>query len=79
MEFFISWEGYYLLVYFYEGCFVYEGMGVLIVYWILCLRLISFFIVMNDYGFELLLDIEILIEEVFNVGLFSIVNLWEDI
>jgi ATP-dependent Lhr-like helicase len=79
MESFTSREGHHLLVYPYEGRFVHEGMGALIAYRISRLRPISFSIAMNDYGFELLSDTEIPIEEALSAGLFSTVNLREDI
>jgi ATP-dependent Lhr-like helicase len=79
MEYFTSREGHHLLVYPYEGRFVHEGMGALIAYRISRLMPISFSIAMNDYGFELLSDHEIPVEEALKDGLFSTANLREDI
>lgn len=79
MEYFTSREGHHLLVYPYEGRFVHEGMGALIAYRISRLMPISFSIAMNDYGFELLSDHEIPVEEALQAGLFSTANLREDI
>lgn len=79
IEYFKSREGYHLLVYPFEGRFVHEGMGSLLAYRISRLQPISFSIAMNDYGFELLSDIEIPVEEALAKGLFSTQNLSEDI
>lgn len=79
MEYFKSREGYHLLVYPFEGRFVHEGMGSLLAYRISRLQPISFSIAMNDYGFELLSDIEIPVEEALAKGLFSTDKLSDDI
>lgn len=79
MEYFKSREGYHLLVYPFEGRFVHEGLGSLLAYRISRLQAISFSIAMNDYGFELLSDMEIPVEEALANGLFSTENLSEDI
>lgn len=79
IEYFQSREGYHLLVYPFEGRFVHEGMGSLLAYRISRLRPISFSIAMNDYGFELLSDLEIPVEETLEKGLFSTEKLSEDI
>ncbi len=79
MEYFTSREGHHLLVYPYEGRFVHEGMGALLAYRISRLVPITFSIAMNDYGFELLSDTEIPVEEALEAGLFSTNNLREDI
>ncbi len=75
IEYFKSREGYHLVVYPFEGRYVHEGMGSLLAYRISRLKPISFSIAMNDYGFELLSDIEIPIEEALEAGLFSTVDL----
>lgn len=79
MEYFTSREGHHLLVYPFEGRFVHEGMGSLLAYRISRLMPISFSIAMNDYGFELLSDQAIPIDEALEKGLFSTQNLSEDI
>jgi ATP-dependent Lhr-like helicase len=79
IEYFKSREGYHLVVYPFEGRYVHEGMGSLLAYRISQLQPISFSIAMNDYGFELLSDIEIPIEEALEAGLFSTQNLSADI
>lgn len=79
IEYFKSREGYHLLVYPFEGRFVHEGIGSLLAYRISRLKPISFSIAMNDYGFELLSDIEIPIEEALEKGVFSTESLSDDI
>ncbi len=79
IEYFKSREGYHLVLYPYEGRFVHEGMGALIAYRISRLQPLSFSIAMNDYGFELLSDSGIPIEEALSRGLFSTEGLSQDI
>ncbi len=79
IEYFKSKEGYHLLIYPFEGRYVHEGMGSLLAYRISKLKPISFSIAMNDYGFELLSDIEIPVEEALETGLFQTQNLTNDI
>lgn len=63
IESFSTSEGYHVLMYPFEGRFVHEGMAALVAYRIAMLQPITFSIAMNDYGFELLSDQEIPIEE----------------
>lgn len=79
IEYFKSREGYHLVFFPFEGRFVHEGMGSLLAYRISKLLPISFSIAMNDYGFELLSDTEIPIEEALEKGLFLSENLYKDI
>ena len=79
MEYFKDREGYHLLFYPFEGRYVHEGMGALFAYRISQLQPISFSIAMNDYGFELLSDIEIPVWEAVENGLFETTQLGEDI
>jgi ATP-dependent Lhr-like helicase len=79
IEYFKDREGYHCVFYPFEGRFVHEGMGALIAYRISKLQPISFSIAMNDYGFELLSDRPIPIEEAIEQELFSTKNLGEDI
>ncbi len=79
MEYFSSREGHHLVVYPFEGRFVHEGLGALTAYRISRLSPISFSIAMNDYGFELLSDSPIPIEEALEQGLFSAEGLSADI
>ncbi|MEZ4948665.1 MAG: hypothetical protein R2784_04650 [Saprospiraceae bacterium] len=52
-------EGFHLLFYPFEGRYVHEGMSALFAWRIARLKPISFSIAFNDYGFELLSDVEI--------------------
>jgi ATP-dependent Lhr-like helicase len=79
IEYFSSREGYHLLIYPFEGRFVHEGLGALLAYRLSRLSPLSFSIAMNDYGFELLSDKEIPIEEALNKELFSTRDLFLDI
>jgi len=75
----ISKEGSHVFFYPFEGRFVHEILGALIAYRISVSYPISFSIAMNDYGFELLSDVDIPIEEVLAEDLFTMENLKEDI
>lgn len=79
IEYFESREGHHLLIYPFEGRFVHEGMGALIAYRLGRIKPISFSIAMNDYGFELLSDQPIPMEEAITDGLFSTEELSLDI
>ncbi|RFZ81370.1 ligase-associated DNA damage response DEXH box helicase [Mucilaginibacter terrenus] len=80
IESFKSKEGHHLLFYPFEGRLVHEGMASLLAYRISRIRPASFSIAMNDYGFELLTDEDIPIEEALeDADFFSINNLIEDI
>jgi len=79
IEYFESREGYHLLVYPFEGRFVHEGLAALLAYRISRIRPISFSIAMNDYGFELLSDQSIPIQEAIENGLFNTSRLSQDI
>ncbi|MCB0640689.1 MAG: DNA ligase-associated DEXH box helicase, partial [Phaeodactylibacter sp.] len=79
IEYFQSREGYHLLMYPYEGRFVHEGMGALMAYRLGQLKPITFSIAMNDYGFELLSDQPIPIEEALATDLFQTRSLPRDI
>ncbi|ERM81561.1 DEAD/DEAH box helicase [Rhodonellum psychrophilum GCM71 = DSM 17998] len=74
-----SKEGFHLFFYPFEGRVVHEILGALVAYRISVSYPISFSIAMNDYGFELLSDIDIPIEEILEQDLFSEKNLTEDI
>jgi ATP-dependent Lhr-like helicase len=71
--------GNHIFMYPFEGMFVHEVLAGLIAYRISKMTRISFSISMNDYGFELLSDKEIPLEEALELDLFSEENLWEDI
>ncbi|MEM6723160.1 MAG: ligase-associated DNA damage response DEXH box helicase [Bacteroidota bacterium] len=79
IEYFKDREGYHLIFYPFEGRYVHEGMGSLMAYRISKLTPISFTIAMNDYGFELLSDQEIPIDQAIEEGLFSTRHLSRDI
>ncbi|MEB0248543.1 ligase-associated DNA damage response DEXH box helicase [Mucilaginibacter sp. 5B2] len=80
IESFKSREGHHLLFYPFEGRLVHEGMASLLAYRISKIKPASFSIAMNDYGFELLTDEDIPIEEALeNADFFSINNLIDDI
>lgn len=71
--------GHHLFFYPFQGMFVHEVLAGLIAYRMSKLQKITFSISMNDYGFELLSDQEIAIEEALELDLFSEENLMEDI
>ena len=74
-----SKDGYHVLMYPFEGRFVHEGIGALIAYRISLLQPISFSIAMNDYGFELLSDQPIPMQDAIDTNIFSTDHLMEDI
>ena len=73
-----SKEGYHLLIYPFEGRQLHEALSAIIAYRIGKIKKISFSIAMNDYGFELLSDQPIPVDEHNAKDLFSVVNLFED-
>lgn len=75
----ISKEGYHVFFYPFEGRLVHEILGAMIAYRISVSYPLSFSIAMNDYGFELLSDSPIPIEDILEEDLFSEKNLPEDI
>ncbi|MGN6180277.1 MAG: ligase-associated DNA damage response DEXH box helicase [Mucilaginibacter sp.] len=80
IESFKSTEGHHLIFYPFEGRLVHEGMASLLAYRISRIKSASFSIAMNDYGFELLTDEDIPIEEALeDASFFSIDNLLDDI
>ena len=74
-----SREGHHLFFYPFEGRYVHEGMSALIAYRISRLKPITFSIAMNDYGFELLSDQPIPLQEALDNQLFTDQHLLEDI
>jgi len=73
-------EGHHIYVYPFEGKFVHEIMGNLMAYRISkMIEPMSFSIATNDYGFEILSDKPIPIEDVLGMDVFSTDNLTEDI
>ncbi|MDF3077817.1 MAG: ligase-associated damage response box helicase [Sphingobacteriaceae bacterium] len=79
IEKFTSRDGHHLYFYPFDGRLVHEGMASLFAYRISKIKRSTFSIAMNDYGFELLTDEEMPLEEAIANDLFSIDNLLEDI
>jgi ATP-dependent Lhr-like helicase len=79
IELFESKEGHHMIMYPFEGRFVHEGLGAVFAKRIASVKPMSFSIAMNDYGFELLSDQEIPLQEAIEKGLFSDDGLEEDI
>ncbi|MEM7550469.1 MAG: ligase-associated DNA damage response DEXH box helicase [Bacteroidota bacterium] len=74
-----SKDGCHVFVYPFEGRFVHEGLSHLLAYRISMLQPISFSIAFTDYGFELLSDQDIPIEDAVDTDIFSANQLYEDI
>lgn len=74
-----SSEGYHVYMYPFAGRAVHEILSTLVAWRISQIQPISFSIAMNDYGFELLSDTEIPLEEALELDLFTTKNLMEDI
>lgn len=74
-----SENGYHLLVYPFEGRNVHEAMSAILAYRIGKLFPLTFSIAMNDYGFELLSDQPIPLDDSNVEELFSLNNLTADI
>lgn len=79
IERFESREGHHIVVYPFEGRFIHEAMGSLLAFRMSLLKPITFSIAMNDYGFELLSDQPIPIEEALDNDLFSEAHLLDDL
>jgi ATP-dependent Lhr-like helicase len=79
IETFKTREGYHAIFYPFEGRFVHEALGSLLAYRISLLLPISFTLAFNDYGFELLSDQEINMEQVLDNNLFSAEFLMDDL
>ncbi|MCU0441287.1 MAG: ligase-associated DNA damage response DEXH box helicase [Bacteroidia bacterium] len=71
-------DGHHVFIYPFEGRFVHEGLASLVAYRISRLLPISFSMSFNDYGFELLSDQPIPIEEALGDDLFGEDNLFND-
>ena len=74
-----SREGHHLLFYPFEGRLVHEGMASLFAYRISKIKNATFSIAMNDYGFELLTDEDIPLQEALEADLFTLNHLLDDI
>ncbi len=72
-------DGFHLFVYPFEGRLVHEAMAAVLAYRISLITPITFSIAMNDYGFELLSDQPIPLDDANVYELFSTDNLLNDI
>jgi ATP-dependent Lhr-like helicase len=72
-------DGYHLFVYPFEGRLVHEAMAAILAWRISRIRPITFSFVMNDYGFELLSDQPIPVDDSNVYDLFSAEGLLQDI
>lgn len=72
-------DGFHLFVYPFEGRLVHEAMAALLAYRISRITPITFSFAMNDYGFELLSDQPIPVDDTNVYELFSEENLVQDI
>lgn len=79
IETFKTREGYHALFYPFEGRFVHEALASLMAYRISLLSPITFSLAYNDYGFELLSDTEIDIQQVLDNNLFTPEHLHHDL
>jgi len=74
-----SKDGHHVIIYPFEGRIVHEILAGLVAYRIGRIKPLSFSLSMNDYGFELLSDETIPIEDAIEQGLYSPINLFEDL
>jgi ATP-dependent Lhr-like helicase len=72
-------EGFHVFVYPFEGRLVNEAMAAILAYRLSLVTPITFSIAMNDYGFELLSDQPIPLDDTNAYELFSVENLLADI
>ena len=72
-------DGFHLFVYPFEGRLVHEAMAAILAYRISRIIPITFSFAMNDYGFELLSDKPIPVDDTNVYDLFSTENLFQDI
>lgn len=72
-------DGYHLFVYPFEGRLVHEAMAAILAYRLSLITPITFSFAMNDYGFELLSDQPIPLDDSNAYTLFSPENLFADI
>ncbi len=79
IETFKTREGYHAIFYPFEGRFVHEALSSLLAYRISLLSPITFSLAYNDYGFELLSDQYLDMQEVLDNNLFSSAYLFEDL
>jgi ATP-dependent Lhr-like helicase len=79
IETFKTREGYHAIFYPFEGRFVHEALASLMAYRISLLTPITFSLAYNDYGFELLSDQEIDMQQVLDNNLFAPQHLHHDL
>lgn len=79
IEYFETREGHHVVMYPFEGRLVHEGIAAVVAHRIASISPITFSIAMNDYGFELLSDQEIPIEEALETNVLGTENLYQDI
>lgn len=79
IETFKTREGYHAIFYPFEGRFVHEALASLMAYRISLLTPITFSLAYNDYGFELLSDQEIDMQQVLDNNLFTPQHLHQDL
>ena len=79
IETFKTREGYHAIFYPFEGRFVHEALASLMAYRISLLSPISFSLAYNDYGFELLSDQQIDMQQVLDNDLFTPQHLHQDL
>ena len=72
-------DGFHLFVFPFEGRLVHEAMAAILAYRISRITPITFSLAMNDYGFELLSDQPIPLDDTNSYELFSPDNLYADI
>lgn len=79
IETFKTREGFHSIFYPFEGRFVHEALSSLLAYRISLLSPITFTLAYNDYGFELLSDQEVDMQQVLDNDLFSLAHLMDDL
>lgn len=79
IETFKTREGYHAIFYPFEGRYVHEALASVMAYRISLLTPITFSLAYNDYGFELLSDKEIDMQQVLDNDLFTPIHLHADL
>lgn len=79
IESFKTRDGYHTLFYPFEGRFVHEAMSSLLAYRLSLLSPITFSLAYNDYGFELLSDQFLDVQNLLDNNLFSAEYLYDDL
>ncbi len=79
IETFKTRDGFHAIFYPFEGRFVHEALGSLMAYRISLLLPITFSIAFNDYGFELLSDQQVDMQQVLDNDLFTTQDLKSDL